>query len=325
MTKSAVTALDWRPSATREMLVRRAELLRKVRQFMDQRSILEVETPILNHCGATDPNIQSLVTTAHPPNRGSGERLYLHTSPEFAMKRLVAAGIGPIYQVTRVFRDAEIGRLHQLEFSMLEWYRPGFDHHRMMDETEELLQEVGLGPARRVTYAEAFESGTGLDPHGRDTSCLVRRAAALGFVSEPPDRSALLDFLFIELVVPRLARDGSVLLYDFPACQAALARIGSGDPPVAERFELLIDGMEIANGFHELSDSQEQRRRFESDNRKRTVAGHESVPMDERLLGALSHGLPDCAGVAFGIDRLLMAINRCERIEEVLCFPFPRA
>lgn len=325
MTQSTETAPDWRPSATREMLARRAELLRKIRQFMDQRSILEVETPILSQSGATDPNLESLITSAHPPHSSSGERLYLHTSPEFAMKRLVAAGTGPIYQIVRVFRDAEMGRFHQLEFTMLEWYRPGFDHHRMMDETEELLGAIGLGPARRVSYAEAFESGTGLDPHGRDTSCLVRRAAALGFISEPPDRSVLLDFLFSELVAPRLGRNGSVLLYDFPASQAALAKIRPGDPPVAERFELLIGGLEIANGFHELSDSREQRRRFEADNRKRTGAGHASVPLDERLLGALSHGLPDCAGVAMGLDRLLMALNRSEKIEEVLSFPFPRA
>jgi len=316
---------DWQPVASRESLARRAELLRSIRRFMDERSILEVETPVLSRAGATDPNIRNLATTAHPPGAPDGTPLYLHTSPEFAMKRLLAAGVGPIYQITRVFRDAELGRVHQLEFTMLEWYRPGFDHHAMMDEVRELIAGLGLEIEERVAYLDAFESAVGLDPIRADTSCLVRRAAALGFASDPPVRPVLIDFLFSELVAPRLGRGTGVFVYDFPPDQAALARIRPGNPAVAERFELFLNGVEIANGFHELADAREQRMRFEADNRRRTGAGSGVVRVDENLLRALEHGLPDCAGVALGIDRLLMVLARCERIEDVLAFPFARA
>jgi lysyl-tRNA synthetase class 2 len=302
-------------------LKRRAELLRRLREFMSRRDILEVETPALSAGAAVDPNILSLHTEIRVS--GAARRFYLQTSPEFHMKRLLADGAGPIYQITRVFRDGEQGRRHQPEFTMLEWYRPGFDHQRLMDEVGELLAELGLPAGERLTYAEAFREHVGLDA-GDDISCFVRRAAALGFLSEPPERRALVDFLFSEVVVPKLGQGGGTFIYDFPEDQAALSRIRPGTPPVAERFELFLAGMEIANGFHELGDAAEQRRRFENDNARRREKGLPEMPVDERLLAALPK-LPDCAGVALGVDRLLMVLVGADDIRDVLAFPFDRS
>jgi len=288
---------------------------------MSARNVLEVETPALSAGAAVDPNIHSLHTDVHAP--GHSRRAYLQTSPEFHMKRLLADGAGPIFQVSRVFRDGELGRLHQPEFTMLEWYQPGFDYHRLMDEIGELLAELGLTVKERVTYADAFERHVGLE-FGKDLSCFVRRAAALGFLSEPPDRRALIDFLFSEVVAPELGREGGTFIYDFPPDQAALARIRPGPPPAAERFELFLQGMEIANGFHELGDAAEQRRRFEADNARRRELKLPEMPVDERLLAALPK-LPDCAGVALGVDRLLMVLTGADDIRDVLAFPFERS
>jgi lysyl-tRNA synthetase class 2 len=286
---------------------------------MARKRIMEVETPILGETGATDPNIESLHTEVE--TAAGKKRLYLQTSPEFCMKRLLAAGSGPIYQIARVFRRDESGRLHQPEFTMLEWYRPGFDLQRLMDEVAELLEALGVPVVERLTYGESFRERVGLDPHDAGTHCLVRRAAALGFLCEPPDPAALLDFLFSECVTPELGVRGGTFIYDFPAHQAALARLRPGDPPVAERFELFIKGMEIANGYHELADAAEQHRRFEADNRRRAERGQAEMPPDRRLLAALAHGLPDCSGVAMGIDRLLMVLTGSEHIGDVLAFP----
>lgn len=241
------------------------------------------------------------------------------------MKRLLAAGSGPIYQLCRVYRGEESGRLHNPEFTLLEWYRPGLDHHALMDEVADLLRDLGVPPPGRVTYGEVFAERVGLDPHSADIDCLVRRAAALGFLSEPADPAVLLDFLFSELVAPGLGQGGAMFVHDYPLHQAALARVRPGNPPVAERFELFMNGMEIANGFHELADAAEQQRRFEQDNQRRRAAGLPAMPLDEHLLAALAHGLPDCAGVAVGVDRLLMALTGAARIDDVLAFPFDRA
>lgn len=316
---------DWRPQATRELLERRAALLARLRAFMAERGILEVETPHLSRAAATDPHIHSLTLSVRRPGDDVAVRCWLHTSPEFPMKRLLAAGSGPIYQVCRVYRGEESGRLHTPEFTLLEWYRPGFDHVALMDEVAELLGGLGVSGVQRVTYGDAFMERVGLDPHAADTDCLVRRAAALGFLSEPADPAVLLDFLFSELVAPGLGQDGAVFVHDYPRHQAALSRVRPGTPPVAERFELFMNGMEIANGFHELADAAEQRRRFEGDNVRRRAAGLQAMPMDEHLLAALGSGLPDCAGVAVGVDRLLMALAGAACIDDVLAFPFDRA
>jgi len=288
---------------------------------------MEVETPACSAAAVTDPALDSLATGCSIP--GSG-RLFLHTSPEFPMKRLLAAGSGPIYQVCRVFRDGERGRLHNPEFTLLEWYRPGFDHHRLMDEVAGLVRAV-LGrdiPAERATYGELFRLHLGLDPHGADTGAARARALAAGIhgaESLQLDRDGWLDLLMTHCVEPRLPVDRLSFVHDYPASQAALARVRPGNPPVAERFELYLGSMELANGFHELTDAAEQRRRFEGELKERRRLGLGAVPMDERLLAALEAGLPPCAGVALGLDRLLMCLVGADHIDQVLAFPLERA
>ena len=325
---------DWRPSAGRGLLERRAELNARLRAFFARRGVLEVETPILSSAAATDPHIESFTTRYAGPGAPSGQPRYLHTSPEFPMKRLLAAGSGPIYQLCKVFRQGEVGRRHQPEFTMLEWYRPGLDHHGLMDEVEALLVEVVAGwlspaPALRLSYAEAFERYLGIDPHRAGGEELQARARdfELGTVAglADDDRDGWLELLQAGALEPRLPRGQPVFVYDFPASQAALARLRPGPPPVAERFELYLDGMELANGFHELADAHEQRRRFEADARRRRRLGAGAVAADERLLAALGHGLPDCAGVALGVDRLLMLLVGASSIGEVVAFDWARA
>lgn len=316
---------DWQPSATFATLKQRADLLAKIRAFMAARDILEVETPVLSRAGNTDPNLNSFVTTFHPVSARQSQHIYLHTSPEFAMKRLLAAGSGSIYQICRVFRNDEQGRLHQPEFTMLEWYRTGFDHHALMDEMADLLAALGWPKLERRTYAEVFIAATGIDPHLAPDQQLQQQAADSGLHGVHCSRSLLLDFLFSALVMPRLGVDKPLFVYDFPVCQAALSRIRPDTTPVAERFELFINGVEIANGFHELGDAAEQRRRFEADNRSRQQQNQSVVPVDEYLLAALARGLPDCAGVALGIDRLLMQILGYDLIEKVVTFTYDQA
>lgn len=310
---------DWRPRCDLSILAARADLLRRVRAFMERRGVLEVETPILDVSGNTDPNIESLragIRHGHTRPR----QLYLHTSPEFPMKRLLAAGAGPIYQIVRVFRDDPIGRLHQPEFTMLEWYRPGLDYHDLMAELEDLLCELGLPAAQRLTYGSAFTSHCGLDPHSASLEELQAAATESGLASSEDDLSVLLDFLFSHAVAPRLG-EAPVFVYDYPVCQAALARIREGDPPVAERFELFLDCIEIANGYNELTDYIKQYSRFLRDNERRSRRGLETIPVDNKLIAAMRHGLPECAGVAVGLDRLLMVIRGAKRIDDVLAFP----
>lgn len=346
-----MTEKDWRPTATLETLRLRARLLAAVRAFFAARGVLEVETPCLGGAAVTDPHLHSL-TTALGGGGGLERTLYLQTSPEYAMKRLLAAGSGPIYQLARAFRDGEAGRRHNPEFTLLEWYRPGFDHHRLMDEVEELLAatleeraaaEPGgpelaepIRPAERLTYAEAFRRHAGVDPFADPVARLAEaaREAAGGAVPElGDDRDAWLDLLMATTVERRLGWDGGrahpTFVHDFPASQAALARVREplpeGGPAVAERFELFVAGLELANGFHELADPAEQRRRFERDLARRRAAGLPEPPIDERLLAALEAGLPDCAGVALGFDRLVMLAAGARSIEEVLAFPIDRA
>jgi len=319
------SAGDWPPSAGLEALRLRARLLGRMRAFFAERGVLEVETPAVASCGVSDVHIASLSTTCR-----TGARLYLQTSPEFAMKRLLAAGSGPIYQVCKAFRDGESGRLHNTEFTLLEWYRPGFDHHALMDELHALMDRLLGSPAssaRRQTYRDAFAAHAGIDPFQATTNELLSAADGCGLSGSgdaPPDRDLLLDFLFTHSVQPRFGA-GRVYVYDYPASQAALARVRDSRPPVAERFELFLDGVEIANGYHELADAAEQRKRFVADGRARERLGLEPMPVDERLLAALEHGLPDCAGVAVGLDRLFMVAAGESSIEAVMAFPVTRA
>lgn len=321
-------AADWRPAATLETLRLRARILSGIRAFFAGRGVLEVETPFLSAAANPDPHVESLATRFLGPGAASGRTLYLHTSPEYPMKRLLAAGSGPIYQLCRVFRQGEAGRIHNPEFTMLEWYRPGFDHHALMDEVEALVREViGEGTAAfRITYREAFLRHAGVDPYRAPVATLAACARKHGVAGDLGNgRDDWLDLLLTHVVEPGLAGQGLVFLYDYPVSQAALARVRDDDPPVAERFELYGWGVELANGFHELKDAREQRRRFEAELERRRTAGLDRGPMDEHLLSALEHGLPDCAGVALGVDRLVMLAARATDISEVMAFPLERA
>ncbi len=321
-------AADWRPTADLETLRRRAQLLGKIRAFFEERGVLEVETPSLSSATVTDLHLASLDCLALLP---AGEtRLFLQTSPEFAMKRLLASGSGPIFQICKAFRDAERGRRHNLEFSMLEWYRPGFDHHQLMDEMDAFLRSMlGCAPAQRRSYGELFETTLGCCPHtvGSDRLLAEVRDRGIDLWNREAelDRDDALNLLFTQVIEPGLGADGPTFVHDYPVSQAALARIRPGSPPVAERFEVYYRGMELANGFHELADVGEQRRRFEADLEARRSSGLPVPPIDERLLAALSAGFPDCAGVALGIDRLVMLALDKERIDEVIAFPVDRA
>ena len=309
---------DWRPTATLDALRARGDILASIRGFFAERGVLEVETPALSEATVTDVHLHSIACRLE----AAGRPHYLQTSPEYAMKRLLAAGSGPIYQICKAFRDGERGRRHNPEFTMLEWYRPGWDHHRLMDEVDELLQAVlGVAAGERLSYADAFRRHAGVDPYAATDDDLRSRAAAFSVsgVAEL-DRDDLLNLLLSHTVEARLGVGRPTFLFDYPASQAALARIRPGDPPVAERFEVFIDGIELANGFHELADPEEQRRRFEADLAERRRRGLPEVAVDERLLAALSSGLPDCAGVALGVDRLVMLLADAASLDDVMAF-----
>ena len=315
---------DWRPTAPLSHLQLRARLLRHIRDYFAEQQVLEVETPVLAQCGTSDPQIDSLFT--HVRGSNNGRPVYLQTSPEHAMKRLLAAGSGPIYQISRVFRDAESGKLHSPEFTLLEWYRPGFDHHALMNEVEELLARL-LGidqPAQRLSYTDLFRRYLDIDPLQVDVEVLRACAARqnLGVTGLGDERDAWLDLLLSHVIQPQLAQSpeqGRMLfVYDYPPSQAALARINSAG--LAERFELYLDGIELANGYHELRDSDEQRHRFEQDNRLRQAMNKPEMPVDEGLLAALEEGLPDCAGVALGIDRLILCATGEKTLAQVQAF-----
>ncbi len=318
--------LDWEPTATLAALRLRARLLARTREFFAARGVLEVETPILGSSTATEPHIESVRCFV------GGSPRYLQTSPELFMKRLLAEGSGPIYQIGKVFRDGESGSRHNPEFTLLEWYRPGLDHHGLMDEVDEFLQEVlGCGPSFRESYAEAFERRVGVDPHRASARDLEERAEALGLraaSSSSFSREDWLHLLMAEAVEPHLGRERPSFLYDFPRELSALARLRRGEgkgADVAERFEVFHQGMELANGYHELTDASEQRERFLADLESRRSLGRAEVPIDERMIAALSHGLPSCAGVALGFDRLVMIAANANSIRSVLSFSFDRA
>jgi lysyl-tRNA synthetase class 2 len=347
---------NWRPTANFNVLEMRADALIRTREFFNSRWVLEVDTPMVVNAPVTDVHIHSAevhfpsadTATTQPalPSRG----YYLHTSPEFAMKRLLAAGSADIYQICHVVRGLERGRQHNAEFTLVEWYRLGYSLERLMDETEELARCV-LGPvaksmrSERVTYTEAFKTVLGLDPLTAPLAVLREAAEKAGLVTastpgedkpdaaapgaqdpgEHAERDELLEFLMSIKVGPTLGRGALTCVHRYPASQAALARLDANDPRYALRFELYCEGMELANGFHELASAAEQRSRFEHDLAERRRRGLPTGRMDELLLAALAAGLPDCAGVALGFDRLLMIASGARHIDEVLPFPSERA
>lgn len=307
----------------------RARVYGLVRAFFAERGVLEVETPMLSAAGNTEPNIESFATCfdGHV-DAGPCER-FLRTSPEYPLKRLLATGLGDCYELGRVFRNGEAGRSHNPEFTMLEWYRVGLDHRRLMEEAIELVQAaqalVGpLGAVRVVSYRDLFRESLGIDPLLANDEAL--RAPLAEFAIDPAGlgRDDWLDLLLTHRLQPAFARGDITAIYDYPASQCALARVRDGDPPVAERFELYLGPHELANGYHELRDAGEQRARFERDNARRRARGQRDLPLDERLLAVLD-SLPDCAGVALGIERLLMCLLDTDAIADVLAFPFADA
>ncbi|KGK18945.1 elongation factor P lysine(34) lysyltransferase [Vibrio navarrensis] len=320
---------DWQPTASIPQLRQRAALIARIRQFFAQRNVLEVDTPAMSHATVTDVHLHTFQTQFVGPGYAQGSPLFLMTSPEFHMKRLLAAGSGCIYQLGKAFRNEENGRYHNPEFTMLEWYRVGFDHHQLMDEMDDLLQLVlQCGAAERMTYQQAFFTVLGVCPLEGTMAELKSVAARLGLndiAEAEEDRDTLLQLLFSIGVEGKIGQQVPAFVYDFPASQAALAKINPNDPRVADRFEVYFKGIELANGFHELDNAQEQLRRFEQDNRKRVEMGLAEQPIDYHLIAALQSGLPECAGVALGVDRLIMLALGCDHIDQVTAFPFPIA
>ncbi len=325
-----MTDWPWQPAASLAVLRERAGMLARVRAWFTREGLLEVQTPVLSHAAVSDPALESI--RAQP---AGGPPLFLHTSPEYAMKRLLAAGVGDCWQVGPVFRDGESGRLHNPEFTMIEWYRTGFDVAKLQHDVDQLLRAAlaglrELAPARCLSYREALLATCGLDWRGADRAGIAAVLAAHGITpggAADWDRDTWLDLLMGTVVGPRLGHDAPTFVRDYPASQAALARLrDDGDGwPVGERFELYVDGIELANGFHELCDPVEQRQRFERDLQQRQQRGAPLPPLDERLLAALAAGLPDCAGVALGFDRLVMVALRLPALADALTFPLDRA
>ncbi|MEA3640996.1 MAG: EF-P lysine aminoacylase EpmA [Lamprobacter sp.] len=323
----------WQPTASLDALRARARMLQRLRDFFAEREVLEVETPLLSASATTDPALASLRTRWSGSDAGSplGQRLYLHTSPELPMKRLLAAGSGPIYQVCKVFRDGERGRRHHPEFSLLEWYRPGWSLSALIDEVADLVRVILDRPGLErevLSYRQLFMDRLQVDPWRATPAVLkaVARASGLeGCEHLELNRDGWLDLLMSQCLEPGLGRDRMTFVRDYPPSQAALARLREGDPSVAERVELYLDGMELANGFDELTDAKEQRARFEADQRARRAAGQPVPPIDEAFLAALEAGMPASAGVALGLDRLLMCALGADQIDAVLAFPVERA
>jgi len=318
----------WEPSADNKMLQARARLLGRIREFFAAAGVMEVETPIASRAAVSDPALDSLQTSW----TGAGARpqtLYLQTSPELPMKRLLAAGSGPIFQICKVFRDGERGRLHHPEFSLLEWYRPGLDYRALMTEVAELVCHTLDRPelaVRCISYRDLFRTHLGLDPMHAGPAALRQAAAAIpGSLGLDLDRDGWLDLLLTHRIEPALDRDRLTFVYDYLPSRAVLARIRRDAEPVAERFELYLEGMELANGFQELTNSSEQRRRFEADLRERSARGLDWLPLDEAFLAALEAGMPEAAGVALGLDRLLMIATGSTYIDQVLAFPVEQA
>jgi len=321
---------DWAPTAAIDLLRARAAMLARIRAYFAAQGVLEVQTPVLSAAAVSDPQIECIEAA---PARGP--RLFLQTSPEYPMKRLLAAGLGDSYQVCPVFRDGESGRLHNPEFTMIEWYRLDFGAAEMQHDVDRVLRVACADirifpPSRSVSYRAALRDACGID-------CVVSsvaemRAAATQRGLEPAradgwGRDDWLDLLMGAVVGPTLGHDAPVFLEDYPPSQAALARLKRAEDgtQVAERFELYVGGLELANGFRELGDAVEQRRRFEQDQDMRRARGLPVRPIDERLLAALQHGLPDSAGVALGFDRLVMAAHRLPAVEAAMAFSAPRA
>lgn len=308
---------DWQPTATRDHIRSRARILTAIREFFRNRNITEVTTPVLTRSGVTDPQLDSLAL--------EGRNAFLRTSPEYWHKRLLAAGFGDLYEIGPVFRAGERGRLNQVEFTMLEWYRVGWSWRQLAEEVIELIRAC-LGPGsddadtHYIRWRDCFRDRLDLDPLNADNEEIAAAAA-----DAPADcsRDMLLDYLFATRIQPEMAPGSITVVSDYPASQAALARLKPGDERVAERFEVFHGSVELANGYRELTDPECQHERFKADNCLRAALERPLMPIDSQLLAALEHGLPDCSGVALGVDRLVMLALGCDDIQQVMAFPAP--
>ncbi len=325
-------AVDWQPSCELRQLQARAKLLADIRQYFLRNEVMEVETPLLCRATGTDPALDFFSTDYQTGSML--KRLYLQTSPEFAMKRLLASGSGSIFQICKAFRNGESGKLHNPEFTLLEWYRVDFDMRQLMQDVSSLLAEICQEHAQfqqveMFSYQQVFKQYTGLDPLKFDEQLYRDYAQRHGFYDAiavcEQNHKVWLDYIFSFVIQPQLGLDRICMVYAYPAIQSSLARINSVDSRVADRFEVFVNGVELANGFYELADAEEQAQRFEMEIIERQNNQQTTVQKDQLFLAALEHGLPECSGVALGLDRLLMAIQKRESIEEVLAFPLARA
>ncbi|CAN7369448.1 EF-P lysine aminoacylase EpmA [Pseudoxanthomonas sp. LjRoot143] len=325
-----VAGLAWAPSGSRDALRLRAWVNRLVREFFFARDVLEVETPIMSRAGNTDPNIASFSLDFSGRTDGAPRTRWLRTSPEFPLKRLLAAGVGDCFELGRVFRDGEAGGRHNPEFTMLEWYRVGWTLEPLIEETVALVQAalsmIGReATVSRISFRELYRQRLGFDPMTADLDVVRNAAAGIAIDGEGLTRDDWLDLLMTHALQPTFGRDEIFVVHDYPATQSALARVVERDGmPVAERFELYLGALELANGYHELTDAVEQRARFERDVAMRQARGDIAPPIDAALLDALANGMPACAGVALGVDRLLMAMLDTPRIADVVAFDFAR-
>jgi lysyl-tRNA synthetase class 2 len=323
---------QWKPACEIKQLRLRAQMLSTIRSFFDRKAVLEVETPLLCQATGTDPQLDFFSTKYH--SLPKDKTMYLQTSPEFAMKRLLAAGSGSIFQICKAFRNGESGRFHNPEFSILEWYQVDFNLEQLIDEVIDLLTELLDGycvieSVKKVSYGDVFKQVTGLNAFNFCQQS-YESYASKNSISDAikicgSDHSMWLDFIFSHQVQPQLKKYTICIVDSYPAIQSSLARINSHNPDIADRFEVFIKGIEIGNGFFELSDANEQESRFNQENKIRHIKGLELVEKDQLFLQALKAGLPDCSGIALGLDRLLMIMTNTQDIEDVISFPLGRA
>ncbi len=321
--------MPWQPTLSWHNAKKRALVLQHIRQFFNERNVLEVETPALSLGTVTDVHLEALTCKYHFLKDSSTEhatQLYLQTSPEFHMKRLLASGYGCIFQIAKAFRHEEAGSYHNPEFTLLEWYRLGFDHFQLMDEVAELLKAtLNCAVPSQITYQQLFINQISLDPLSANReellSVILHYNKLSDWLSRELDCDILLQFIFSEIIEPTIGIDAPCFVYNFPQSQASLAKICPNDDRVAQRFECYYLGIELVNGFNELTSEIEQIKRFQKDNKKRKLLLMPEKSIDDNFISALAHGLPQCSGVALGVDRLIMLALKADNIEQVISFP----
>lgn len=317
----------WASATTLNTLKQRAQILRHIRQFFTDLDILEVETPLLGQAIGTDPHLHFFTTEFCHPDLPVKKTYYLQTSPEFAMKRLLAQGVGSIYQITKAFRNGDKSKLHNPEFTLLEWYRVGFDYHQLMQEMGKLFQAlVPHAKLTFLTYTQAFLNFAGFDPlTAKENFVIAYCHRNLSLTKPTEDKDTALQLILSMIIEPKFPHDEFVFVYDFPASQAALSALKPDNPAIAQRFEVYYKGMELANGFQELTQSTEQHQRFLADLKKRETLSYPLPPIDHLFLAALDYGLPFCSGVAVGLDRLVMGMLGLDDISQVITFTHNQA